>query len=224
MPKKAKRDVFGYGICALRSRHPEIRKLKRLHSPSFHGYRVWTSSWLLMDFLERQGLRDGMRVMDLGCGWGLAGIYCAKNHSAKVTGVDLDSEVFPYLHLHARINSVKISTMQMDFDGLTDINLEKIDLLIGADICFWNTLADSLKSLIYRALDNGVKLVVIADPGRPTFNKLGQLFVDDLHGEISNRAVIDPHYICGRILKIGSLCPDVNEVYSVGPVSSTLPN
>ncbi|MFH1147024.1 MAG: methyltransferase domain-containing protein [Pseudomonadota bacterium] len=224
MPKKAKKDVFGYGICALRARHPEIRKLKRLHSPSFHGYRVWTSSWLLMDFLERQGLKDGTRVMDLGCGWGLAGIYCAKNHSAEVTGVDLDSQVFPYLHLHAQINSVKITTVQKDFDSLTGINLEDIDVLIGADICFWDTLADSLRNLIYRALDHGVKLVVIADPGRPTFNELGQVFVDDLHGEISNRAVIDPHYICGRILKIGSLCAPVNETTYAGSVLSALPN
>jgi RNA polymerase sigma-70 factor (ECF subfamily) len=44
-----------------------------------------------MDYLEHQGLPRETRVMEVGCGWGLAGIYCAREHGARVTGLDADS-------------------------------------------------------------------------------------------------------------------------------------
>ena len=48
--------------------------------------------------------------MEIGCGWGLLGIYCAKKYDSRVISVDLDAEVFPYLELHTRVNDVEIST------------------------------------------------------------------------------------------------------------------
>ncbi|MBN2374214.1 class I SAM-dependent methyltransferase, partial [bacterium] len=107
----AKVETFAYGIHALYARHRAIRKLKQTHPPTYHGFRVWPSSWLLMDFLNKRGIPRGSHVLDVGCGWGLGGIYCAKNYHAAVTGIDIDPEVFPYLRLHAQINNVKIHTM-----------------------------------------------------------------------------------------------------------------
>ncbi len=46
--------------------------------------------------------------MEVGCGWGLLSIYCAKNFQAQLTGVDADKNVFPFLKLHAKANGVKI--------------------------------------------------------------------------------------------------------------------
>lgn len=200
----AKTEFFEYGVRVLKSQHLEIRKLKRDHTPSFQGFRVWPSSWLLMDFFNRRGLRNGTHVMEVGCGWGLAGIFCAKKHGAVVTGVDIDSEVFPYLHMHTQINNVKVSTMRMGFGELISEHLKSIDVMIGADICFWDSLADSLKGLICRALGEGVQLVVIADPGRSSFDKLGGYFVEKMRGEIRDCSVQKPYPIQGQILKIGS--------------------
>lgn len=143
--------------------------------------------------------------MELGCGWGLAGIFCAKNHGAEVTSVDIDSEVFPYLHIHTQINHVEVSTMQLGFDDLISDHLKGIDVMIGADICFWDSLVDSLERLICRALGEGVQFVVIADPGRSSFEKLGRHFVQEMRGEVRDRSVQRPYPIQGQILKIGSL-------------------
>jgi predicted nicotinamide N-methyase len=205
MTNKGKTDVLAYGIRVLRSRHSEIRRLKRLYQPSVYGYRLWTSSWLLMDFFKHRGLRDGARVMELGCGWGLAGIYCAKNHNAIVTGVDIDAQVFPYLRIHADINEVEIATMVRGIDRLTDRNLQGVDVMIGADICFWDTMGDSLRNLISRALHEKVRLIVIADPGRPPFTKLGKYFLKRGKGKVLDCVLDRPHPIQGRILKIDSL-------------------
>ena len=200
-----KNEILNYGLRVFRSRHREIRKLKRLHSPSVHGFRVWSSSWLLLDFLARRGLPHGIRVIDVGCGWGVAGIYCAKRYGARVTAVDIDSEVFPYLRLHADINKVNIITLKKGIDELKGKHLKDVDVVIGADICFWDTMVDPIKGFISRALITGVRLVLIADPGRSPFEELGEYFVEDGKGLAMDWSVRIPHPIHGRILKIGSL-------------------
>jgi len=200
-----KNEILEYGVRAFRPRHHKIRELKRTHAASCHGFRLWPSSWLLMDFLKRQGMPMGAHVMELGCGWGLAGIFCAKNRGADVTSVDIDSEVFPYLLMHTQLNHVEVSTMHLGFDDLISKHLKRIDVMIGADICLLDSLADSLEGLICRCLGEGVQLVAIADPGRTSFEKLGRHFVREMSGEVRSRSVARPYPIEGRILTIGAL-------------------
>ena len=140
--------------------------------------------------------------MEVGCGWGLLGIYCAKNHSATVTGVDIDPDVFPYLRLHSEINNVEIATLKKGFDGLTDRHLKNVDVLIGADISFWNKMIDPLKRLIRRSLRAGVRQVLIADPGRSPFEDLGKYSAEKHRGKILNWSIKHPRNIQGRILEI----------------------
>lgn len=158
-----------------------------------------------MEVLKNQGLSSGVNIMEVGCGWGLAGIYCAKNHGANVTCVDIDSEVFPYLSLHSDLNHVRVSTMCMGFDELGAGQLAGVDVLIGADICFWDEMVDSLQALIVRALAAGVRLVVIADPGRVTYEVLETYFVVNHQGHASARALQRPFPVRGRVLVVGSL-------------------
>ena len=205
MARSVKTMIRAYGIRVLLSGHPDVRRLKRVHVSSFHGNKFWTSSWLLMEFFRRRGLPEGTRILDMGCGWGLAGIYCAKKHNAVVTGLDIDPDVFPYLLLHSEINKVKIATMKRGFGGLTGNDLKNFDVLIGADICFWDKLARSLKRLINRAFKTGSRMVLIADPGRPTFNELAEYFAEKRGAEILDWTVQRPRRIQGRILKVGSL-------------------
>ena len=80
MTKNRKKDFVDYDIRVLRSRHKAIRELKRLHKPSLHGFRVWSSNWILIDYFKHYGFARYLKIIDIGCGWGLAGIYCAKNH------------------------------------------------------------------------------------------------------------------------------------------------
>ncbi len=198
------KEYFSYGVRAFKARHVEIKRLKRLHSPSQFGFRVWTSSWLLMDFFSRLGLQPGSRVMDIGCGWGLAGIYCAKRYDAVVTGVDVDPEVFPYLRLHARINRVKVKTLNTSFEKIPSESLESTDILIGADICFWDTMVAPLEHFISRALIEGVRSVVIADPGRSSFHELARFFTEQKTGEVLSWNSERPSPIEGQILRISS--------------------
>jgi len=204
MTSRAKNKIKAYGIRVLQSHHPEIRRLKRLHTPSVHGNKHWVSSWLLMDYLRRHPLPEGSRVMEIGCGWGLAGIYCAKKFDAIVTGVDIDPEVFPYLRLHAAINKVDVATLPKKFNRLKEMDLQDIDVVIGADICFWDKMVYPLKRFIRRALNAGVQLVIIADPGRSPFEKISNYFVKKRGGEILQWKVQRPRNIHGQLLKINN--------------------
>jgi predicted nicotinamide N-methyase len=204
MDNNTKKEIRAYGIRVLLSRHPEVRKLKRLNFPSNHGNKFWTSSWLLMDYFKRRGLPNNSRVMEVGCGWGLLGIYCAKKHGAAVTGVDIDPDVFPYLRLHSEINNVEITTLRKGFNGLTGRLLTNVDELIGADICFWEKMVDPLRRLIRRSLRAGVQRVLIADPGRSPFEDLGEYFVERGRGQILDWSIRHPRNIQGRILEIAN--------------------
>jgi predicted nicotinamide N-methyase len=122
-----------------------------------------------------------------------------------VTSVDSDPEVFPFLDLHAEINKVKITTMKRGLGGLTVGDLRGFDVLVGADICFWDDLTPVLKRLINRALRAGVRMVLIADPGRQPFYDLGEYYSMGNGAETLVWEVKSPSKMEGRILKIGSI-------------------
>ena len=204
MTSRAQTEIRAYGIRVLQSRHPEVRRLKRLHAPSVHGNKHWASSWLLMDYFMHHRLPEGARVMEIGCGWGLAGIYCAKKHGAIVTGVDTDPEVFPYLQLHAAINKVHVSTLHQKFNRLKKNQLKAIDVVIGADVCFWDNMVHPLKRFINRALRAGVQLILIADPDRSPFQHISHYFAEKRGGEMLDWSVKRPRNIQGRLLKINN--------------------
>jgi predicted nicotinamide N-methyase len=204
MINNQKKEIRAYGIKVLLSRHPIIRRLKKENIPTSHGNKFWTSSWLLMDYFKRHGLSDGSRVMEIGCGWGLAGIYCAKKHDAIVTGIDIDSDVFPFCKAHADINKVDVSFIKKSFNGLRIRDLMGVDILIGADICFWDEMIDSLRRLINRALRADVKLILIADPVRSPFEELCDHFEAQNIGEVLNASVKRPRPISGQILRISA--------------------
>jgi len=205
MVVQAKKEIRAYGVRVLLARHPAVRRLKNHHDPSAHGNKFWNSSWLLMDYFKRNGLPNRARVMEVGCGWGLAGIYCARKQGARVTSVDIDPDVFPFLQLHAHINQVTIGTLRRGLGGVTQQDLEGFHVVIGADICFWDTMVRSLKRLIGRAMRAGVKLVLIADPGRSTFEELAEYAEKRYGAKVLDWKVRRPRRIEGQILQVGLL-------------------
>lgn len=192
-----------YGVTQLKSNHNRIRALKKEHEPDIHGDKIWNSSFLIMDYLERQGIREGSKVMEVGCGWGLLGIYCAKKWGAEVVGVDADPKVFPYLHLHAEVNEVTIQTRSARFENLKKPNLEGTNLMVGGDICFWDEMIDPLSKLINRAMKAGVDQVIIADPGRPPFDEVCERAEKKWGAELKEWEVTTPTKAHGWLLIVG---------------------
>lgn len=164
-----------FGILRMQPGHPAMRRLRRQgHVPGIHGNKHWPAADLLIDFLLQHPIPKRSRVLDIGCGWGLAGIFCAHRFNARVRGVDADPAVFPYLEAHAELNGVKVETVRATFDRLDSRLLSEVDVILGSDICFWDELVGPLRRLIKRGLAAGVKRIIIADPRRGPFLDLAE--------------------------------------------------
>lgn len=195
-----------YGLTILKAAHHLMRQLKKDHEPSIHGNKFWSSSYLIMDYLGYQGLPIGTRVLEAGCGWGLAGIFCAKQFGARVTGIDADPQVFPYLDLHAQVNGVEVQTRQARFEELRAEELAGYDVMLAADVCFWDEMVDPLYGLIEKAVLAGVQQVVLADPGRPPFNQVCERCAEKLGGQTKEWNVDEGAVTAnGTLLIVGSL-------------------
>ena len=203
--EKKKTSRQAYGITVLKAADPRVLAQKKKHEPCIHGNKFWNVSWCVMDFLSHQGLPPKARVLDIGCGWGLAGIYCAKNHGANVTAMDADAAVFPYLQLHAEINEVEIETWCCKFEKVKRKDLRQTNLIIGADICFWDEMVEPLYKLIKKAIGVGVGQIIIADPGRPPFHSLSEQVIEKIGGELKEWEIDDEVKADAYLLIAGTL-------------------
>ena len=200
MATKTHRRAFGLKV--LNANHPRIRQLKRDGKVAeIHGNKFWNSSYLIMDYLKKNPLPKRSRVLEIGCGWGLLGLYCAKQFGNKVHGIDADENVLPYLDLHAEMNELKMSGEKKTFKQLTVNYLSSFDVIVGADICFWDEMSNELYNLIVRAKKAGVKQIMISDPCRPPFSELAvkcDKHLDDV--ELVEKLLKRPVNASGEIL------------------------
>lgn len=194
-----------FGLVVRQNAHPDMRRLRReAGDASLHGNKFWKSSCLTMDYLKRNPLKKGARVLDLGCGWGLGGIFCAKHFGARVTGLDADPSVFPFVHYHAELNGVSVDTWRCRYEKVRELDLTEFDALIGTDICFWDKLEKPLYNLTGRALRAGVGRVILADPGRPPFRRLAERAEDKLGAVYREWSVSRPMKASGCIMEASS--------------------
>jgi predicted nicotinamide N-methyase len=198
------RDLFGLQL--LTAQDARIRHLKRMHKCAVHGQKVWRSASVLLDYLQEFPLDKNLRILELGAGWGLAGIYCAKNFNASVTALDIDPEVFPYLQLHAELNGVAITPWISDYAAVREEQLVNFDVIIGSDICFWDSQTALLLPLIEQ-IQQLKRRAVIADPGRPPFIQLVETLLQQKAAEtlaVENWSVPHPYNVHGLILDTGA--------------------
>lgn len=208
--RKQERQAFG--LTVLDSSHPAIRRLQRqAELPTLHGEKVWRSSFLLMDYLDQRSIDQHVRVLEIGCGWGLLGIYCAKTFNACVTALDADAAVFPYLHQHAQLNGVNVQTRHLSFEHLKPRDLATFDLIVGADICFWDELVDPLCDMITHGMQAGVSEILIADPDRPPFDDLCARVETMCSADVLYWETATPFSTSGRILRVRGDAPRPSE-------------
>lgn len=173
------------GLTMPTSSHPAIRAVRRKgHEPSIHGNKLWKSSCLLIDYLKHNPPEHAETVLDVGCGWGISGIWCAKKLGSQVTSVDADPSVFPFLKATAELNGVSTTPLVSRFEKLSKKKLANYDMLIAADICFWDELVDPVYNMVNRAVKAGVKKIIIADPERPTFHEMAERCVEKHAAEV----------------------------------------
>lgn len=193
------------GLTVFKNKSKAITSLLKMNDdPEIHGHKIWYSSFFIIDYLEAKPPKKHSSIMEVGCGWGLLSIYCAKNFQARLTGVDADKNVFPFMKLHAKANGVKIKKNNSRFENLKCNTLAKQDLILGADICFWKELVDPLYKMITKAIQAGVPRIIIADPGRSPFLKLAKRCIKNFDAKLIDVEISKPNTKEGYLLIIES--------------------
>ena len=154
---------------------------------------VWPGSRALARYiLDSPETVRGLRILDLGCGSGLAAIAAARAGAQQVLGIDIDA-MGPLLADHlARLNGLDSrACIFRDGDGLvlTDDELDGFDLVLAGDVFYEEDFAKRALVFLRRALDRGVRNL-LADPGRTHRPQPGDERVNGLNvGEIAEYRV-----------------------------------
>lgn len=183
--------------------HPAIRTVKRRAAqPGIHGNKLWKSSCLVIDYLHRNPPPRPDSIIDVGCGWGIGGVWCARQYGAQVTSADADPAVFPFLDVVAGLNGVETRHDVRRFEQLTTRQLAQYDMMIGADICFWDELVKPVYNMVNRAVRAGVGQIILADPERPTFVDMAERVIERHGGELLEWSTRGPVSARGVLLVV----------------------
>ena len=159
------------GLKYYTGRHSTIRSLNHQRSrPTEFGHKIWTTTFVLIDFLSANNFNlKNKSILEVGCGWGLLGLFLAKQYNCDVISTDLDKKVLPIAQAHAELNGLNIKTKVNSFSDISDSDLSATQIITGVEVCYSDIAAAELTKLIARAYAFNVEQVFIADPGRPGF-------------------------------------------------------
>jgi len=160
------------------------------NSPEPFGVVTWSSSSLMAQIIDSRfhnsTILHGCQVCDLGCGTGLASFACAIQ-GANVIGLDIDQNaldlcqisLFKFVEEHySDRHSPQVQFQAFDMESTNELPF--CDLLIMADVTYYNSLALAAARRVFEARQKYHSKVLITDCGRrstSTFsNELNRLF------------------------------------------------
>lgn len=138
---------------------------------------LWPASVSLARYLAGSALvQPGMRVLEIGCGLGVAGIVAARR-GASVTLTDYSNEAVAAARRNAALNNVDVAASTYNWRDEPDAAWRP-ELLIGADVLYSPHAHEPIAALIAR-LDC---VAVLTYPARPaSANVIGVFERHGLH-------------------------------------------
>ena len=126
---------------------------------------LWPGAYLLAEVVASERCLSGTRVLEIGCGLGLAGL-AALGRGASVTFSDYDEAPFPLIRQSVRASgfvSSRVETVPLDWRALPAD--KTYSWILGADVLYEKRLVPLVGNLIATLLaPRGTALV--ADPYR----------------------------------------------------------
>lgn len=106
----------------------------------FWGF-AWAGGRALAQYISNEpGVVTGKRVLDFGCGSGIAGIAAALAGASEVWVADLDKNALNIAHINALLNGTEVISVDGD-------DWPEVDLLLAADVLYDISSSDDLKAL-----------------------------------------------------------------------------
>jgi predicted nicotinamide N-methyase len=134
----------------------------------------WAFAWaggqaLARSLLAHPDVTAGLEAVDFATGSGIVAIAAAKAGAASVLAADIDPFCAAAVGLNALANGVSLDFTDAD---LLEAAPPSAELILAADICYEQPLADRVMAWLTRARAAGAR-VLIGDPGRSYFPRSG---------------------------------------------------
>ena len=124
---------------------------------------VWTSGEVLAHLMFEYDI-EGLRVLEVGCGIGLASLVLNHRH-ANITATDYHPEAEYFLRENVILNSdAHIPFVRTGWDDMRS-QLGAFDLIIGSDLLYERTHVNMLSGFIEQHAAPHCE-VILVDPGR----------------------------------------------------------
>ena len=137
--------------------------------PPFWAF-AWAGGQALARYvLDQPAVAAGLDVADFATGSGIVAIAAARAGAASVLAADIDPFCAAAVALNAQANGVSVEFTDAD---LLDAAPPSAELILAADICYEQPLADRVMAWLASARATGAR-VLIGDPGRSYFPRSG---------------------------------------------------
>lgn len=166
-------DVAGRAFPFLRVTDPrkvldQVIEVESRGNPARMPYwaELWESAIAIGEWLMRnaQPLDRPLRVLDLGCGMGFAGMVAAAvGHRVMLVDIETDALLFAAYNTWSWRRRVRVRRL----DWQTDTLAEQFDLILGADVLYERNQRDHLEPFWRRHLTPTGR-VLLGEPGRQT--------------------------------------------------------
>ena len=143
-----------------------IRESRMAISGGTTGLCSWPAGEALASWVDGEGNNwEGKRVLELGSGSGISGIFIAKRWRSNLEEIvltDCHDEVLSNLRHNVEVNldkgGVKVRVEELDWESISESSFQmKPDILLGADIVFDGRVIPSLVSTIHLLLSSSSK-------------------------------------------------------------------
>jgi predicted nicotinamide N-methyase len=139
-----------------------------------HFGQIWPSGVILAEAMCSFDVA-GKRVLELGCGLGLASLVLARRH-ADITASDHHPLAEQFLAYNAGLNRLSMPVYRnLPWSACAD-ELGTFDLIIGSDILYERGHSQTLAGLLGR-LARDCSQIVISDPGRGNGGRMTRALV-----------------------------------------------
>ena len=115
------------------------------------------------------------RVLDVGCGGGVAALAAARAGAAQVVANDLDAGALATVRNAAARQGLSLELLRADLTVASAAPLEH-DVVLCSDLAYERRVAPKQRALLERAARRGAR-VLIADAGRKYFKADGLRFI-----------------------------------------------
>ena len=143
------------GVYYYHNNHPLVQELCREYLPTNFGHCIWTSSFVLMEYILRYPPPPGQKILIPGCGWSVIVPFAIKRLKGEVLAFDIDPATLPLLSAVCKLNHVTHNFLVSSFEDVQQDVFDEMDLILGADIVYYKEHTEQNCNMVEKLVKKG---------------------------------------------------------------------